>query len=263
MSIKDTWVNCHASICSISFLNVSGEKIASGTGFKVDKTLITNNHVYYAPTAHSVELKFVRQDGISINKNKVISYSEFKNRLLSGDNEQNWDYAILDLNDEEFDSIPSLELSKNNDFDIGDQIAILGFQFDQANLSIKQGIVSSRLNRNCVKYIQIDSSVNNGNSGGPLINISTNHVIGIVTRKHTGLTDAFEQLEKSLESNIAIFTQASSMGSVILTGIDPIMALKLNQEQFKIATKEIKRSANVGIGYAYELEKVLDYLLNK
>lgn len=260
--IKDTWNKCYSSVCSISFFNVSGDKISSGTGFKVGTFLITNNHVYFAPIADTVELRFMERDGSTMKATKTISYAEFKNRLLSGDSENNWDYAILDLKDNEFNLIPSLKLRPICNYEIGDPIAIFGFQFDQPNLSLKQGIISSRFTRNNVKYIQIDSSVNNGNSGGPLINVETNEVIGIVTRKHTGLTDAFDELTKSLDNNIAVLNQANSLGSALMMGINTIETLKISQEQLKLASREIKRSANVGIGFAYELEKVLEYLNN-
>lgn len=260
--IKDTWNKCYSSVCSICFYDTSNNLVGSGTGFKVGAHLITNNHVYYAPGSDIVELKFVDSNGYTISKSKRISYIEFKNRLLLGDSESNWDYAIIDLPDLEFVDIPSLKLSNKHDFQIGNEIAVLGFQFDQTNLSIKAGIISSRYTRNGVKYIQIDASVNNGNSGGPLIDISTNEVIGIVTRKHTGLTKSFEKLEESLKTSIDLFTQASLGGSAVFMGINLIESLKLSQEQMSVAVKEIKRSANVGIGFAYELEKILQYFDN-
>jgi V8-like Glu-specific endopeptidase len=255
----DTWNTCHAAICSISFLNAEGNKISSGTGFKVGETLVTNNHVFACPGAASVELMFVEADGYTIRARKTIAYSNFYGRLLDALPGNSWDHAILRLDDTEFSVVPSLELGTNESVSIGSAVAILGFQFDQANLSIKTGIISSRFERTGVKYLQLDASVNHGNSGGPLIDMSTNRVIGIVTRKHTGLTEAFDELVSSFDGNIQALEASMVGGGMTLMGINPIEVLAVSQRQLKLATKEIKRSANVGIGYAYQLEKILEY----
>lgn len=253
----DTWNNCHASICSISFLNLTGQKIGSGTGFKIGNFLVTNNHVFIAPGSTNVELKFVNSDGYSVRAVKTISYADFQSRLQVGMPETSWDYAILSLDDIEFSSIPTLILSDSVTMQIGQRVAILGFQFDQINLSIKQGILSSRLIKAGVKYMQVDASVNHGNSGGPLINVDNNKVIGIVTRKHTGLTQTFDDLIKSYDSNIAVLNTVK--GGVRFGGVDPIEVLIVSQNQMKVTSKEIQRSANVGIGFAYELDQIKDF----
>lgn len=256
---RETWTNCHASICSISFLNQQGQRIGSGTGFKIGSHLVTNNHVYHAPGSTSVELRFVNEDGHSTKAAKTLSYLDFQNRLEMGLPENSWDYAILNLDDAEFNAIPSLILADSTMCQIGQRIAVLGFQFDQVNLSIKQGILSSRYVRASVKYMQIDASVNQGNSGGPLINIENNSVIGIVTRKHTGLTNAFDNLLNSFANNIQVL-QASTQGvGMIIGGINPINVLITSQNQMKATALELKRSANVGIGYAYELDEIRQF----
>jgi len=240
---KDTWLNCHASICSISFLNEQGQRIGSGTGFKIGNHLVTNNHVYVAPGAINVELRFVNEDGHTTRATKTIS-----------------DYAILNLEDEEFNIVPSLTLADSSTVNIGQRIAVLGFQFEQSNLSIKQGILSSRFTKVGVKYMQIDASVNQGNSGGPLINIDNNRVVGIVTRKHTGLTNAFDDLIQSYNAN----TQAlqAVQGIIGFGAIDPIQVLIIGQNQMKLTAEQMRRSANVGIGYAYELDEINQFFDN-
>lgn len=254
---RDTWVNCHSSVCSISFFNQSGQKIGSGTGFKVNSYLVTNNHVFVAPGAYTVELRFVNADGYSIRQSKTLSYTEWSSRIVDGMPESSWDFAILRLDDTEFSTIPSLTLSNSSTVPIGNKIAVLGFQFEQNNLSIKQGVLSSKFTNVGVKYMQLDASINHGNSGGPLINVENNRVIGIVTRKHTGLTQAFDNLINSFDNNITALNAAK--GGVRLSGIDPIEVLMISQSQMQTTAREIKRSSNVGIGYAYELDKINDF----
>lgn len=257
-----TWNDCYSSICSIIYKNDGGEQIGSGTGFKINEYLITNNHVFIADGASTVEIKFVENNGSSIFAIKEEPYYIFQNRLIIGDPETGWDYAILKLDDIEFSEIPSLELDSEFIPQIGSQIAVLGFQFDQNNLSIKQGILSSRFIRAGVKYLQIDANINNGNSGGPLFDLTTNKVIGVVTRKHTGLSAAFDSLIKSNKSNITLLTAAKAIGSAEFMGVNFVETLLEGQIQMQTAVKEIKRSANVGIGYAYELDQILDFFRN-
>jgi S1-C subfamily serine protease len=114
--------------------------------------------------------------------------------------------------------------------------------------------VSSTFGKAGVRYVQIDGSVNHGNSGGPLIDITDGKVLGIVTRKATGLTKDFEGLDKVLQSNIDLLNRSS--GSVFLSGIDPIAATRMIQEQLRVVARNIGRSANVGIGFAYHISEV-------
>ena len=178
--------------------------------------------------------------------------------------ENSWDYAILEIRDDIFKNIPPLEINEELNIEIGKKIAFLGYQFEQKNLSLHHGIISSSFIKNEVQIIQLDSSVNHGNSGGPLIDIETSKVIGIVTRKATGLTNSFNELIKSFNGTIKFLD--SQAGRVLLNDVDPIEHLKITQEQLKKISIEISRSANVGIGYAFSIEKVkesLEYLLEK
>jgi S1-C subfamily serine protease len=108
------------------------------------------------------------------------------------------------------------------------------------------------------KKIQIDASVNSGNSGGPLINAHTGEVIGIVTRSITGLTEDFDELVKSFEENIKALNNVK--GAVRLSGVDPLEALLVSQAQMQRITRNIRRTANVGIGIAYSIKEVLSEL---
>jgi hypothetical protein len=105
-----------------------------------------------------------------------------------------------------------------------------------------------------VKYIQLDASINNGNSGGPLINPETLEVIGIVTRKATGLTRQFDKLIDSFNHNIRVLE--ASNANVFMKGINPIEELLDSQRKMLELSSELKRSTNVGIGYAFEISKI-------
>jgi S1-C subfamily serine protease len=91
-------------------------------------------------------------------------------------------------------------------------IALLGFPLEHDNLTCHQGVISSFYESGPAKIIQVDASVNAGNSGGPLIDPETGAAIGIVTRKATGLSKLFNELRNSIKQNIQV-AQAATGGS--------------------------------------------------
>ena len=78
----------------------------------------------------------------------------------------------------------------------------------------------------------------------------------------TGLTRQFDRLLKSFSQNITVLERASKGGRVQMFGIDPIEFFKISQTQMAEISLEIKRPANVGVGYAYQLEKIRQSLHN-
>jgi S1-C subfamily serine protease len=259
---KKLWVDTHGSICSISHFQ-NATKIASGTGFKIDNYLITNNHVFQSPPGtDKVVLRFVKDDSYTSFAEKTFTIAEFRSLLKDGDHPDNWDYAILDINIPEFKFVSSLKFAPlTHNIKIGESVALLGYQFDFENLSIHAGVISSRSLKGKVKYIQIDASINQGNSGGPLIDCESGNVIGIITRKATGLNDQFDNLIEILYSNLSkanAYLDPSNKKQDII-GVNMYRAVRTIEVQLLEITKHMKRSANVGIGYAFELDEVRKY----
>ena len=81
---RKTWKNCFASICSINFKNATGQRVGSGTGFKINDCVVTNNHVFATPGAQTVDLTFVKEDGYGVQVSKTLSQTEFAGRLIEG-----------------------------------------------------------------------------------------------------------------------------------------------------------------------------------
>ena len=247
------WKQTHGAVCSITHLS-GGDSIGQGTGFLVDRWIVTNNHVMQGGAATHVKLQFVRHDGHTVASAKVFTAEAFRSLLVDGEPESSWDYAILRGEHEEFKGQPRLHLASTPAPSIGTSIGLLGFQFEDRNLSINAGLLSSKYARANVDYLQLDASVNHGNSGGPLLDAATGRVIGIVTRKATGLTKQFDDLLASFDHNVAALAQAKAIMSI--GGIDPIEGFRISQTQLKGISVELRRSANVGIGYAYDISKV-------
>ena len=252
--MQKLWERTHPSVVSLTFLNTAGERLTSGTGFKAAGHLITNNHVFQAPSARQIIVRTVGIDGSTRAFEASFGHLHFRSMLRSGQEEARWDYAVLAIDHPDFASIPDLQLKDDDEFSIGSEVSFLGFQFEQSNLAIHRGLIASAFIKAGVRYIQVDGSVNHGNSGGPLIDAADGKVLGIVTRKATGLTEEFQALDAVLENNIRMLNQKA--GDVFLSGIDPIATTRAVQEQLRIIARNIGRSANVGIGYAYHISEV-------
>lgn len=139
---------------------------------------------------------------------------------------------------------------------IGESCVFLGFPLNTNYLTIHSAIISIKYaTGNDIKYIQIDGSVNKGNSGGPLINSTTGDVIGYITLKKTGFTDKFSKLRKSFKDNID-YIDKNPGANMVMGGIDLRQSLKAIQQQLNLLGNEIERSANVGIGIAFELDQI-------
>lgn len=258
--MHEQWLRFHRSVFSLTFENAEG-RITSGSAFKAGGFLVTNNHVVQVPSAHRVLLRSVREDGSTTEVNLVFDHLEFRNMLIDGDPKNGWDYAVLRVPNPEFAAIPDLPLSLSDSVDVGRSVVLFGYQFDQQHLSMHVGYVSSQYGRAGVHYLQLDSSVNHGNSGGPLVDVASGEVVGIVTRKATGLTQQFDQLLQAFQQNIQQL-QAMANGPVqaMVAGLNPVAAALATQVQLQAIAREIGRSANVGIGYAYHIRKVRESL---
>jgi S1-C subfamily serine protease len=255
-NMHDLWRRCQASIFSLTFEDAQG-RISSGSGFKVGEFLVTNNHVIQVHTACKTTLRSVEIDGHTTGVNLSFAYHTFHSFLVEGDPETAWDFALLRIPDDVFLTAPSLDLMDGDEVEIGRQIAIFGYQFDQPHLSMHMGYLASQYQKSGVHYLQLDSSVNNGNSGGPLIDVRTGRVLGIVTRKETGLTQQFHDLQKSFQQNIAQLQEMQGSGvKVFAAGLDPVAAMLVSQVQMQRIAQAIGRSANVGIGFAYHIRQV-------
>lgn len=85
--------------------------------------------------------------------------------------------------------------------------------------------------------IKLDTSVNNGNSGGPLFN-KRGEVVGIVNAKLGSLSNYLKEVEKQ---NSGVFIRIAC--------VDPIQVIKQ-------IIHELQLNLNLGIGYAIPIDKV-------
>ncbi|NJD90402.1 MAG: trypsin-like serine protease [Geobacter sp.] len=135
---------------------------STGTGFLVNSSgfIVTNAHV--VEDEKEVGLQF--RDGTAISG-------------LVVDRDKTADLALIKC---DVKKGVKLTLGKLESAGAGTNVISIGTP-KALDWSVSKGIVSAVREKNGIILIQTDAAVNAGNSGGPLINIDNNEVIGVIT----------------------------------------------------------------------------------
>lgn len=150
-------------------------KVGGGSGFIVhpDGLVLTNKHVVFDPEA---EYTVVTTDE-----------KEYKGRVISRDPIN--DVAVLKIDAK---GLPTVQLGNSNKIELGQSVIAIGNALGLFTNTVSKGIISG-LDRkisasmgqggqveNLRNVIQTDVAINQGNSGGPLVNLD-GEVVGINT----------------------------------------------------------------------------------
>ncbi len=254
MNIPELVNRVRSGVIHIEF-HISGNRVASGSGFMARGLLFTNHHVFLGPPQSTVILGWQPNQDSSIRVEIQIPYAQFAGCLVTGSDQRNYDFAVLDIPQLQERGLFQFNLVSPGDKRIGEQVIVLGFPLEHRNLVCHLGTISSFYTSGPAKVIQLDASVNQSNSGGPLVDAENGDVLGIITRKGTGLSRLFDELFSVFDRNISALKAATGM--LGLSSIDPVAAIAAGQHQMKALASEIQRSANVGIGYAFSIEHIL------
>lgn len=254
MSPVEAFKSYAPSVAHLVFFQ-GDQRISSGSGFLVRDRLVTCAHVVERMGANHMKVRFpYAEAGQTQEWDVPAGVQSLTFCGFSG--EQSYDYAIIDP--PAYVAIgPSLSFAEE-ETEVGGQVCGLGFPFERDELSLCVGYVSAAVNSGVARLLKLDMSVNPSNSGGPLIDLASGKVVGVIARKSTGLTGAFLELQRSFDANLAALSQA---GGIIMSGIDPFAVMRATQQQMKIAMKELERSAQVGIGWAVYVDPLRSELV--
>jgi S1-C subfamily serine protease len=137
-----------------------------GAGFLVDARrhwIVTNAHVVgHSPSA--VEVAFVDQPFQSARKLYVDSFT---------------DVAILQVEDLP-NGVKAPEIGFGDEVRVGETIGVFGHPLGMYFTGTR-GIISNKTDQDGPDLMQIDATVDHGNSGGPVIDLSSGRVVGIAT----------------------------------------------------------------------------------
>ena len=176
-SISELYEECLPSYVALSVTTAHGEGTGSGVVITSDGYIATNYHV----VENAVSITAIMSDG-----------SSYEAEMIDGD-ELN-DIAVVKVDAK---GLVPAKLGSSENSKVGDQVMAIGTPHSiNYQATMTSGYISA-LNRRFVEQndngtvkkvlylIQTDTSVNPGNSGGPLFNMS-GEVIGIVTLKIAG-----------------------------------------------------------------------------
>jgi serine protease Do len=94
------------------------------------------------------------------------------------------DVALLKIKNPPPLSVPANIFGSEDSVQVGSSVGYLGFPFGQSGLhtlKVSQSIISSKIkSTNGTKQFQLDAMVHEGNSGGPLIDLASGQIIGII-----------------------------------------------------------------------------------
>lgn len=159
----------------------SEERVSAGTGFIINKegVIMTNRHVV---SDNSDEVVVTLADGTRYDNVQLLGRTSRGSSL---------DIAFLKLEDLKGKRLTPVAIGDSSKMKVGDRVIAIGNALGQFQNSVTSGIISgygrdvtaadetggaSRLN----DLFQTDAAINQGNSGGPLVNIN-GEVIGVNT----------------------------------------------------------------------------------
>lgn len=227
-----------------------------GTGFVIDRDgyLLTANHVVADYVIKNTELTSVNYSdsiyaifdhGDTLRLNLIIS-KNWKTDL----DPLFFDFAILKIDDK---TIEPLQIGKYDDVEIGNEIIFSGFPLSSEHLTNHTGIISAKYIKKGIfgninqKVYQIDGSINKGNSGGPLISLVDQKVIGIISTREGGISNELDAIKKQIQDwkklRIKVTTAGVDQSDAILNLINTL-----------------DRYISVGIGHAISIEYAIKYL---
>mgnify|MGYP001944404298 CR=1 FL=1 len=156
------------------------ESQSAGTGFIIreDGIVVTNRHVIPSNTS---KVSVTLSDGTELTDVEVIGRTGESDPL---------DVAFLKINDTKGKDLTVAELGDSSQIQVGEKVVAIGNALGQFQNTVTSGIISG-YGRSVVagsnfeaetlqNLFQTDAAINQGNSGGPLVNIK-GHVIGINT----------------------------------------------------------------------------------
>ena len=129
-------------------------------------------------------------------------------------------------------------VGKSSSVKIGNETFVVGFPMHINEITAMSANIASFAPFEAYDLIRIDSSVNHGNSGGPMFD-SDGKLLGIVTAKHGKLSKFLEQAQKG------------HYGVTInVSGFDVV-------EIFRRLIKEMGENLNLGIGYVIPIDFIV------
>ena len=210
----------------------------SGVIISKDGYIVTNNHVVDDADEISVKLHDSR---------------ELKGRVIGTDPDT--DLALVKIEGDDFPAIP---IGNSDALKVGEWVLAVGNPFNLGS-TVTAGVVSAKarsLRANQVEsFIQTDAAINQGNSGGALVN-ARGELVGI-NAMLVSPTGAYSGYGFAIPTSIMtkVVTDLKEYGTVqrALLGI---MGMDMGREEYPEEIR--KEQKELGIGYGVQVSEVTD-----
>jgi S1-C subfamily serine protease len=161
----------------------TADQQSAGTGFIISKDgiIVTNRHVVPAGTS---SVSVTLSDGTTFDNVQVIGRTP---------ESSSQDIAFLKIGDTKGKTLVPVTLGDSSKVAVGDRVVAIGNALGQFQNTVTEGILSgfgrdvtagdqsgAQSTENLTDLFQTDAAINEGNSGGPLVNIN-GEVIGVNT----------------------------------------------------------------------------------
>ena len=209
---KTIYQKTSKAVVLIAAFERGGEDASSGTGsiIQEDGLVLTNAHVIFNPgrnTTYSEILIFLKPDRVTGNLKNDTS-RKFRASLVRYSNPL--DLALLRIHkNQSKNNLPFLALSNLQETSIGDPVLAIGHPEQGGLWTLTTGTISSLIenfgNIPGKDVFQTETSINKGNSGGPLIDRYGN-IVGVnsmIARKGSG-DIAITDINFSIKSTVAV-----------------------------------------------------------
>lgn len=179
LTIQEVYQTVNPAVVTVMAQLDYGMSVGTGVIFREDGYLFTNYHVVAGSDACDVTLA---------------SGKTYEAKYVGGDSDN--DIAVLKVNAE---GLPTAEMGDSDALTVGDTVYAIGNPLGvELRGTLTDGIVSAinrdvRVEGRTMTLIQTNAALNEGNSGGPLINVY-GQVVGINTIKMMSFTSSVEGL---------------------------------------------------------------------
>lgn len=238
-SLPDLIKRVNQSVVRVQIKNNMDKMADSGTGVCIGKNLIATCYHVIDPQLSGNPFTPV----INGNDCKILHTNT------------NADLAILEYNEE----MHNENFQYFDKIEIGNEVIFSGFPLIVTNLTTHKGMVSAKGNNLLTEYgntnlIQINGTINLGNSGGPVFDIDSGNLMGIITAKYAPFFDGVDKFAKIVRS-----MEQQPEGELGLGKIDWGKYVNFIFNGFATLIKPLQ-AVQVGIGYVIPTDYLKEML---
>lgn len=252
-SIKEAIQSAKKSVVQVICPDIDSQ----GTGFIVHKDgyVLTCNHVvcHYVIENHILkEANYSNKITVRFEDGTELPAKIAFTQSLAEDNRPLlYDYALLKIEGTDYETV---NVGSYDSVDEGSDVYFCGYPLSSQHLTTHRGMISAKytqkgtFNYTLQKLFQIDGAVNKGNSGGPVFDLATGKVIGIISTREGGISNELNDLRDYITTQ-----KKQGSGAVYIQGVDPLPVIVE-------LTNTLDKYISVGIGHAISLEYAMVHL---